>query len=64
MLQVYEAHVQKLKISILAHPSPCITNPASVCYQVGYYEFTISLPASTDRLYDYIPALLQDSRYQ
>lgn len=24
----------------------CITNPPEVCYQVGFYEFTVSLPAS------------------
>ena len=29
----------------------CITNPPIVCYEVGYYEFSISVPAS---LYGYI----------
>ncbi len=27
-------------------PNPCITNPPQVCYQVGYYEFDVTLPAS------------------
>jgi gliding motility-associated-like protein len=30
----------------LNYPGPCITNPPQVCYQVGYYEFEVSLPAS------------------
>ena len=32
----------------LSTPGPCITNAPSVCYQVGYYEFDISLPATTN----------------
>src|SRR5215207_3420273 len=28
----------------LGSPSPCITNPPVVCYQVGYYEFDVTLP--------------------
>lgn len=31
----------------LSTPDPCITNPPAVCYEVGYYTFTVSLPAST-----------------
>ena len=27
-------------------PGPCITNAPTVCYEVGYYEFDITLPAS------------------
>ncbi len=27
-------------------PNPCITNPPPVCYQVGYYEFDVTLPSS------------------
>lgn len=30
----------------ITNPDPCITNPPSVCYDVAYYTFTISLPAS------------------
>jgi gliding motility-associated-like protein len=30
----------------LSAASPCITNPPVVCYQIGYYEFDVSLPAS------------------
>ena len=32
----------------LTSPSPCISNPPPVCYQVGYYEADISVPASPD----------------
>ena len=27
-------------------PDPCITNPPPVCYEVGYYNFNVSLPSS------------------
>lgn len=30
----------------LGSPSPCITNPPAVCYQVGYYEFDVTLTGS------------------
>ena len=30
----------------LGSPNPCITNPPAVCYEVGYYEFDVSLPVS------------------
>ena len=32
-------------ISII-NPDPCITNPPTVCYEVAYYSFTVSLPGS------------------
>lgn len=30
----------------LTDPNKCITNPPSVCYEIGYYDFDVSLPAS------------------
>jgi gliding motility-associated-like protein len=33
---------------LLSNPGPCITNPPNVCYDIGVYEFTISLPASVE----------------
>ena len=30
----------------LGSPNPCISNPPIVCYEVGYYTFTTTLPAS------------------
>jgi len=30
----------------LGSPDPCINNPPTVCYQVGYYSFTVTLPGS------------------
>lgn len=35
---------QKLQLS---DPGPCITNAPTVCYEVGFYEFDVSLPASS-----------------
>jgi gliding motility-associated-like protein len=32
----------------LSDPDPCISNPPIVCYEVGYYNFTLSLPPSND----------------
>ncbi len=34
-------------ISLPVNSNPCITNPPSVCYDVGYYNFNVALPAST-----------------
>jgi gliding motility-associated-like protein len=30
----------------VTNPDPCITNPPAVCYEVGYYNFTVSLASS------------------
>ncbi len=30
----------------ITNPDPCITNPPTVCYDVAYYSFPVSLPAS------------------
>jgi gliding motility-associated-like protein len=30
----------------LSAPNPCIDNPPAVCYEVGFYTFTVTLPAS------------------
>jgi gliding motility-associated-like protein len=30
----------------LTNPDPCITNPPNVCYEVAFYEFSVSLPPS------------------
>ncbi|MBO9199623.1 MULTISPECIES: T9SS type B sorting domain-containing protein [Niastella] len=35
------AHQDRLTLS---NPGPCITNPPSVCYDIGFYDFTVSLP--------------------
>ena len=39
------AHQDKLTLS---NPSPCITDPPSVCYDIGFYEFNVSLPPSAE----------------
>ncbi len=36
------------EIISLNDPDPCISNPPTVCYEVGYYDFTLSLPPSSD----------------
>ena len=37
----------RVETLLLGTPGPCIDNPPTVCYQVGYYEFDVSLPATT-----------------
>jgi len=32
----------------LTNPGPCITDPPAVCYQIGFYNFTVSLPPSAE----------------
>ena len=43
--QISAALSNTTTISITSH-NPCITNPPPVCYEVGYYNFQVSLPAS------------------
>jgi gliding motility-associated-like protein len=45
---VWNQSVTRNQIVILnlGSPDPCISNPPSVCYQVGYYQFTVTLPAT------------------
>ncbi|MGZ3858874.1 MAG: PKD domain-containing protein [Flavisolibacter sp.] len=31
----------------LGYPSPCIQSPPEVCYQIGYYEFDVTLPGTS-----------------
>src|SRR5258708_1650737 len=38
---------QKITLT-LTTPSPCISNPPEVSYEVGYYEYDIILPSSPD----------------
>ena len=47
---IWQQMVPRTKIDRLelSYPGPCITNPPVVCYQVGYYEFDVSLPASVN----------------
>lgn len=40
---VPQSQVVRLEIGT---PNPCITNPPAVCYQVGYYEFDVTLTGS------------------
>lgn len=32
----------------LTNPNPCITDPPAVCYQIGFYNFDVSLPAAAE----------------
>jgi len=46
MVQNQNEGISKIVTLSLGSPSPCITNPPPVCYQVGYYEFDVGLPGS------------------
>ena len=47
-LQVITAGLTRRETLNLNNTNPCITNPPQVCYEVGYYEFDLSLPASSN----------------
>jgi gliding motility-associated-like protein len=49
------AHIMDMSIPmvrqdrlLLSNPSPCITNPPNVCYDIGLYDFTVNLPAVSE----------------
>lgn len=45
---VWSSVVNRNRIETLSlgSPSPCINNPPTVCYQIGYYEFDVTLPGT------------------
>lgn len=47
---VWSENVPRTNVQILnlTTPDPCISNPPEVCYEVGFYTFTVSLPASAN----------------
>lgn len=45
--RVYTPSMSRQEELRLKSPGPCISNAPEVCYEVGYYEFTETLPAST-----------------
>ena len=49
-IRVWSQGINRSNIVILnlGSPSPCISNPPPVCYQVGYYEFDVTLPGSPE----------------
>lgn len=48
LISNFTQHISKIDVLEITDPDPCITNPPQVCYQVGSYEFDISLPETTD----------------
>ena len=38
----------RIDVLNLSSPNPCIANPPLVCYQVGFYEFDVTLPATPE----------------
>lgn len=42
----HEVYLTRTETLQLGDPNKCITDPPLVCYNVGYYEFTVSLPAA------------------
>jgi gliding motility-associated-like protein len=48
MVSSFTQHISNIETLEITDPDPCITNPPLVCYQVGYYEFDVSLPETTD----------------
>ncbi|TKK65962.1 T9SS type B sorting domain-containing protein [Ilyomonas limi] len=48
--RVKDVSVNLARTELLSYTpgGPCISNPPTVCYRVGYYNFSITLPASED----------------
>jgi gliding motility-associated-like protein len=44
-LSIPMAHQDRL---LLSNPSPCITNPPNVCYDIGFYDFSVALPPAAE----------------
>lgn len=44
----FNINLTNTEVISITSPDPCITNPPSVCYRVGYYNFTLTLPASSN----------------
>lgn len=40
----YSVPIDRIETLSLTHNDPCVTNPPTVCYEVGYYEFSIAVP--------------------
>jgi gliding motility-associated-like protein len=38
----------QVNISLPSNSNPCISNPPNVCYDVGYYNFSLTLPANVN----------------
>ena len=47
-VQDITVNISNQEIIRLSNQDACITDPPDVCYEVAYYHFTVSLPASTD----------------
>jgi gliding motility-associated-like protein len=44
-LSIPMAHQDRL---LLSNPSPCITNPPNVCCDIGFYDFSVTLPPAAE----------------
>jgi len=42
----YTVPIERTEKLVLTETDPCVTNPPPVCYEVAYYQFYVSLPAS------------------
>lgn len=47
-VMVWSSSIPRTQMTTLSlgSPDPCINNPPAVCYEVGYYTFDVTLPAS------------------
>lgn len=48
LFSTIEVVLNKQETISLTNTNPCISNPPTVCYEVGYYTFFVVLPASAD----------------
>lgn len=48
MIRIFQVDITRQDKLQITNPDPCILNPPTVCYDVGYYEFTVTLPAAKE----------------
>lgn len=48
IIQLVSAPLSKRESRRDQHVDPCIVNPPTPCYQIGYYDFTVTLPVNNN----------------
>lgn len=48
MVKIFQVPIAQKDKQEITSPDPCILNPPQVCYDVGYYDFTVTLPGSKE----------------
>lgn len=47
-IQDYSISISRTEVLGITNPDPCISNPPEVCFEIAYYEFSVTLPANAN----------------